>query len=197
MASPVKLTTAVVSLLALVAAPSLLLSVLGFDAVAGDAMLATATGLIAATFGPWRPAAVAALLLGLGAGVAIVAAPLPGVAAVLMAACGLAMGIAARFGVAGVVVMAPIAVAFVLAEPPAAAPLAAGVAYAAAAGFGVMVGAAVRRRLPHKALEPVHSTRALAYGGTLALLAGVSAWFVADRNLGHAGAWLLMTFFSW
>lgn len=194
-ASPVTLTASVLGLLFLVAVPSLTLRVLGFDALAGDVVLACATGMIAATFGPWRPAASTSLLLGVGAAVAVLAAATPWVALVLMASCGAAMGVAARYGVAGFVSLAPIAIGFVLSEPPADPAVIVGVAYAGSAMFGAAIGSRVHQHLPAKELQPIHRSRALAYGGMLALLAGVSGWFVADLSLGHAGAWLLMTYF--
>lgn len=195
MPSPVKVGAAVVALLALAAAPAILAASLGAGAVAGDLVLATMAGLIAATIAPVRPAVLAALALAVGAALAVPAAASPIFAALLMAGCGIGMGVAALAGISSAVTLVPITVGFIVSEPPDASAFEVGLTVAAAALFGVLLGALVRRRIPHKAPEAMNPVRAGAYGVILALLAGISAWIVVDRGLAHAGAWLLMTYF--
>ncbi len=195
MASPLKRSVTVVALLALIAVPALACSALGVGDLAGNALLACVSGLIAAVFVPPRLSLTAAALTAVGAVLAVPAADVPWAAAFVMVACGVAMGFAAKAGAAGAVTMAPITVAFVLSEPPAQPAWAVGLAVLASSLFGVGLGVSVRRHLPQRDLTPLGSERALAYGGMLALLAGVSGYFVAALQPGHAGAWLLLTFF--
>lgn len=193
--SPLKRSITVVVLLALIAVPAVACAALGAGDLAGTALLACVSLLIAAVFVPPRLSLITAVLTAVAATAAMPAAGVPWLAALVMAACGVAMGLAAKAGAASAVVMAPVTVAFVLAEPPAQSAWAVGFAVLASALFGVGVGVLVRRRLPQRDLTPLGPERALAYGGMLTLLAGVGGYFVAALQPGHAGAWLLLTFF--
>lgn len=195
MATPLKRTVTVLLLLALVAAPAVICALVGLGELAGSVVLAAVAGLIAAVFVPLSMSLTAALLIGIGSGVAVVAADTPWLAALLMAGCGVAMGFAARAGAASAVALAPVAVGFILSEPPADPAIVVALALLVSAVWGVGLGALVRRRMPDRSLTALNPERAAAYGAILALLAGVSGYFVADLQVGHAGGWLLLTYF--
>jgi Fusaric acid resistance protein-like len=193
--TPLKRTIAVLVLLALVSAPAVVSVRLGAGDMAGSVVLAAVAGLIAAVFVPVRMALAAAALIGVGSGVAVTAADLPLLAAVVMAGCGVAMGFAAKQGAASAVALAPVTVGFTLSEPPADSAVVVALAMLGSAAWGVGLGALVRRRLPTRTLTALGTERAFAYGAILALLAGISGYFVAVLQPGHAGGWLLMTYF--
>lgn len=195
MASSVKRTLTVVVLLALVAVPAIVCVLAGLGDLAGSAVLAAVAGVIAAVFVPLRMSLAVAALIGVGTGVAVVAADLPWLAAVLMAGCGVAMGFAAKTGAASAVTLAPVTVAFILSEPPDLSPVLVAVVLFGSAALGVGLGASVRRHVHPAGLTALSTERAAAYGAMLAFLAGISGYFVARVQAGHAGAWLLLTYF--
>lgn len=174
--------------------PGLVLNWLGLGSISGDATIAIMAGLMAGLYNGERIGLLLSGWVAVAAGLAVVASSQPILAALLMAATGLSMGVAAKGGRHSYVVMGPITVAFVLAEPPSAASWwTVGLVLGVCSVYGAVLGGLAGRRMKRPTLESLGTPRALAYGLILALLLAVGGWVVVQRDLGHAGAWMLMT----
>lgn len=69
-----------------------------------------------------------------------------------------------------------------------------GLVVGAAALYGAGVVALMRHRIPAWAEKPrISSSRALVFAVSNGLLMAVATWFVIALDLGHTGAWLLLT----
>jgi hypothetical protein len=181
--------------------PGLMLSVLDWESVAGVAAMGAMTCFIAAILGGWRLALGLALPLAIASGLAVALSGNPWLAALLMAVAAGAKGVAAGRGLQGAYIMAPISVGFILAQPPrpdVAMPpaLFVGLVVLAAGLYATLVVIVLLRLLPPlppPALKPIAPALARIYGIVLGLMVGIAAWFVVRFDLGHGGAWLMLT----
>lgn len=194
-ASTVKSTVTIIVLIVLIATPAVITALLGQDALTGFSVNACLAGVVAGTMTPWRHAAVMAVVFGLGGALAVPGSQSPVLGVLLMLMCAAGLGVAARAGASSYVTMAPITLSFVVSEPLGVTSLAAGLTLSASAAFGAVLGAGIRRKIPNTPLTPLSVQRSAAYAGMLAVLSGVGVWFVVSRNIGHTGAWFLMTLF--
>lgn len=189
-------------LLALAFVPGLMMTGLGYPVLTSVATIAALGTLLPALLAP-RGIAVAATVLTVAlSGLAGPAATTPWLAAVVLGLTGALVGAAATRNASGSLVVAAIGIVFLIAEPPALADVGLGVGWtlvlatAGAAVWGLLAGLVIRRRRPPSAQEPDPASRARvgAYAGTLAVVLGISGWFVVALDLGHGGGWFLMTF---
>jgi uncharacterized membrane protein YccC len=51
------------------------------------------------------------------------------------------------------------------------------------------------KRIPHRELHPLNSTRAHAFAIVIAVVTGTAMWFVVHFDWKHGGAWFLLTLF--
>lgn len=189
-------------LLSLAFVPGLVITSLGYPLLTSVATLAALGTLIPALMAPrWITVTtvVATIVL---SGLALPASTDPWLAAGILACVGALLGAASTRDASGPLVVAAIGIIFLIAEPPAVADIGWGpswtlmLATGAAAVWGLSAGLFIRwRRPPHpKEPDPSSRERAAAYAGTLAVVLGISGWFVVSLDLGHGGAWFLMTF---
>jgi len=183
------------------ALPSLLLNSLGLGLGSGTWVLSAisvtlATVLIGPSMG-WKVAIALPIAMALGVGVstnAILAGLVMGVSAALY-------GLTARWGSAGAVVTAPIALAFMIAEPPVISgsfspwmnAAVVGLVSLSAAAWGLLVGWIISRNRTRKAQEPTSISRMAAFAVMIGLATGFAMWFVVHQHLGHTGAWIVLT----
>ncbi len=189
-------------LLALAFLPGLVITWLGYPVLTSVATLAALGTLIPALMAPRWIAVITAVVTVVLSGLAAPASTTPGLAALVLAGIGALLGAASTRGASGPLVVAAIGIIFLIAEPPPLADVGWGpgwtlmLATGAAAAWGLAAGLFIRwRRSPHPR-QPDPSSRAIsgAYAGTLAVVLGVSGWFVVSLDLGHGGGWFLMTF---
>jgi hypothetical protein len=146
-----------------------------------------------------RVGVIASAALGVVGAVGVLWAGEPLLAALLMAAFTLAAGLTASSGMAANLIMYPVSLGFLIAVPPVDAkglvyPLwVIGLVLFLGGTYAALLGAYLGHRLKLPEPAQVSTTRAAAYAGALALMAGFATWLVVDRDLRHGGAWLIMT----
>ncbi len=198
-------TRVVLSILLIVLpiAPSLLLAIVHLQAGAGTFVLSAFAVLLGTVMASPRVGVRIGVLLALASAVAILVAPNPWGSAVLMAAIAAVYGYSARVGISSAILMAPIALGFLLAMPAQVVAPADGIANAAIIGgvalaggaWGLVLGWALGRRAPHAAPTPIDRRDALFFAAVLAVVAGIAQGVVTQFDLAHGGAWLLLTIF--
>lgn len=181
--------------------PAVLLGVLGYGYLAGTTLLATMTGTIAGLSGGFGVSTLVSVVLGVGGGCAVWSTGAPIGAAALYVALSALAGLFATKGHVGSYLLAPIAIAFALAAPPTnsdgklTSPIVLGIGMFACALWSSAIASAVRHRLKLPEPPAVSISRGVAYGGALALMTGIAAFFVVQLALGHSGAWWITTIY--
>jgi len=183
------------------ALPSLVLNSLGLGLGSGTWVLSAisvtlATVLIGPSLG-WKVAIALPIAMALGVGVSTNAI----LAGVVMGGAAALYGVTARWGSAGAVVTAPIALAFMIAEPPMISgesspwmnAAVVGLVSLSAAAWGLLVGWIITRYRNPKADQPTSISRMAAFSVMIGLATGFAMWFVVDKHLGHTGAWIVLT----
>jgi hypothetical protein len=146
-----------------------------------------------------RTALFAAGGLAVGSTAAATVAGDPLLAALVMAATALLVGLACRWGRSKNLILVPITVGFVVCVPPATAadlpvqPLLLGAASLAAALWGTAVGSFLGKRMPKAPPQPEIWPRVWAYAIVLAILTGIAAGISVATDWGHAGGWFILT----
>jgi hypothetical protein len=189
----------IAAVIVVIVLPGLLLVVAGRDDIASVSALAAVAGVMPALMVNGRVAVGTAVGVGLASALAVPVAHNPWGAALLMALAAGATGLTARIGASRAVVMAPISLAFLIAEPPIAASgdpvpgLLVGAVALVSALWGALAVAVLRKG--HSALPPSHSSRirTVAFALVLAVSVGGATWLLVDLDLGHGGAWFVMT----
>lgn len=190
-------TTVILVLVAFV--PGLLLSIAGLDEASGAGLLGAFAAFLAALLGGWRVGLVLVVPLAVASALAVAVSDSPWLAAVLMLVVAGARDWLATRGLHNALTSAVIAIGFLVADPPAQStslpdPAFVGLVVAAAALYGAGVVALLSRRLPARpALPTVSGSRALVFAVSNGLLMAVATWVVVRLDLGHTGAWLLLT----
>ncbi len=110
-------------------------------------------------------------------------------------------GLSARYGWWGSASAIPIAIAFVITDPPH--PLResgtlqnamlAGVVMALASAWAALFASKLRGRIHFPSANPASTKRTMAFAAVVAVLVGGTSWVVARYDLGHGGAWMMMT----
>ena len=181
--------------------PGAAIEIAGLEGSAAVWWLGATTALTAVIVTGWRVTGVMGLALAASTVGAGLVAGDPWLALLLMGAAAATAGFTSRWGYSQGLAMAPITLGFLVAEPPTfpaagsttANALLMGLVMLMATGWGLAIGALIGRRihLPHP--TGIGVAAAALYAAVLGLLVGVAAWFVIDRQLGHGGAWLMMT----
>lgn len=187
--------------LAIPAIPALAFTAFGLGNVSEVWMLGALTGIIATLSSSLRPAALSVVALSVAAALGVANAGNPWGAMLIMGTAAGLSGLMSARGLQSAVSMFPIGAAFMVAEPPMVLTNASAVGnvimvallVACSGAWGMLVTGTVMRkiRFPVPAPTPPDQARVLAI--LLAIVVGGAAWFVADLDLGHGGAWLLMT----
>ncbi len=178
--------------------PALVLTALGRSDAATMAVFGALTALVAGLTAGWRVAVAATLVL---AGASAVAVPLSGTAwaaALLLASVSAVVALTARRGQAAALLLIPISLAFTVSEPPMGEleePQRALIVLAITAGAGLFATVAGRVGLPVRLPEAPHVSRQRAawFAVQLGLLVVAATWVTVAYQLGHTGAWLIMT----
>ena len=109
------------------------------------------------------------------------------------------VGRSAARGLSSALLMVPIALGFQIAQPPEVTvgipePLFLGLLVLVTAIFSTAVVFVVSRTRPtSNSLTPVTAVRASYFALALGPFVAIATWFVVDLNLGHAGAWMILT----
>ena len=185
-------------ILAIAMAPGLILTVLGLADGATVSVFAALTALLANLMAGLRPALLVLAGLAVTSALAIAFDANPWALALISAAYAAGVAMSAERGHQGALILGPVSLAFLVSEPPMTqfeSPV------RVLLVLGVTLGAGLLALLVAHLLIPVHlppgesvsRSRATTYAVMLAILVGIATWFVVDRDLGHAGAWIVMT----
>lgn len=179
--------------------PVMALLAAGYDTVAGTAALAGVVGLFAGLLTGWRLGLGVLAGFSVASALAVPAGASPWTAGLLLAVTAGVTGLSAVNGWSGMLMMVPIAVAFVMADPPPAQvgsldpALAVLLATVVGSGWGLVVGLGIRIKVKLPKSNAVSPVRAQLYAAALALLVGIAAWLVVQFQWGHGGAWFILT----
>lgn len=179
--------------------PGLVCTALGFKAAAGVAAIGAVSGMSGAVRGGWRIGLRASLATGIASALAVLAVHSAWAAFLVFLLIGLRLAIAGANGLWPAYVLVPISAGFVLGEDPSVSgnllldALLVGLILAGSGVFAVLVThVAIRERTIPRAAALTRS-RALAFGLTLGVLLGIAAAIVVQFQLGHTGAWVILT----
>lgn len=179
--------------------PGLFLSIVGLDAAAGAGLLGAFAAFLAALLGGWRVGLAVVLPLAVAAGLAVAVHPNAWLAALLMLVVAGARDWLSTRGLHNALTSAVIAIGFLVADPPTSTtslpdPLFIGLVVGAAALYGAGVVGLLSRGKHTRPEQPrVSPSRALVFAVSNGLLMAVATWFVIRLDLGHTGAWMLLT----
>lgn len=179
--------------------PGLVMSAIGWSAATGVAILGVMSSFIASVMSSWRVGLGLALPLAIASALAASVTHNPWLAALVMLVVAGSRGLLAMRGLHVALTTAVIAVGFVVAQPPASATslpdsLFVGIVMLAFALYGAGIVALLSRRLPSlKPTPALVAPRAELFAVTSGILMAVATWFVIRLDLGHTGAWMLLT----
>ena len=185
----------------IVGLPGAAVELAGLDGASSVWALGAITALIAVMGTGARTTAVMAVALSVATVLAGPASTTPWLALLIMGAAAAAVAFTARTGLNQALVMAPTTLGFMVAEPPvfpvAHTPttnaLIMGAVMLCATAWGLVVGLPLSRRVHLKHPAGISHNSAVLYAAVMGALLGIAAWFVADRQLSHGGAWMMMT----
>ena len=179
--------------------PGLVLTILGRSEAAGVTTLAAMAGLIAMIAAGPRIAMPLVVLLGPASAFAVLVSNRPLGAAILMGGVVAGIGLTARIHLSNFLSIAPISVLFLIADPPTGPdgqPLPAALVGVVALGSALWAAGVGWLLVRHRDRHPSAALgwgRAAGYAAALGLLSAGATWFLVDRQLGHDGAWFVMT----
>jgi hypothetical protein len=180
--------------------PSLLLEPLGWGDATGPFVLATMAGLMASLFAGVRLGLIVTVGLAAVDMLALPVAPYPVWAGLVMAVTALLYGLAAHRGLTAMIVTAPVAVAFTLADPPnlqqgsmLADVLTLGLFAVLGGLWGTAFGSFLGRKVPRKVPPLASWRRAVGFAFTMAMVTGLTIAIVVAVGIGHTGAWIVLT----
>ncbi len=187
--------------LAIPAIPALAFTAFGWGNVSGVWMLGALTGIIATLSSSLHPAALSVVALSVAAALGVANAGNPWGAMLIMGTAAGLSGLMSARGLQSAVSMFPIGATFMVAEPPmvlmnasaAGNVIMVALLVACSGAWGMLVTGTVMRRIRFPVPDPTPPDQARVLAILLAIVVGGAAWFVADLDLGHGGAWLLMT----
>lgn len=191
----------VIAVMAVPAIPAFIFTLLGWGEASNIWMLGTVTGALAILSSSRRLSAVTVVLLAIASALAVLNQGNPWGSMLIMGVCAAISGIASVRGLISVVNFFAISVAFFVAQPPVVSTSLSTTQDALVVGFialcagfwGLLITGSVFRKVHFPPAAPLQARHAVVMAAVLAVLVGGAAWFVADRNLGHGGAWLMMT----
>ena len=191
----------VIAVMAVPAIPAFIFTLLGWGEASNIWMLGTVTGALAILSSSRRLAAVTVVMLAVASALAVLNQGNPWGSMLIMGVCAAISGIASVRGLVSAVNFFAISVAFFVAQPPVVSTSLSTMQDALVVGFialcagfwGLLISGSVFRKVHFPPAAPLQVRHAVVMAAVLAVLVGGAAWIVADRNLGHGGAWLMMT----
>ena len=178
--------------------PGLVLERLGLRGAGVVGLVGLAAVIATAVLG-WRVGALVGVCVTVGTVLADAAGGSWWAATLVMVLASVAYGFSALRGWQHGVVLAPIALAFVVADPPSGSwsgdrpLLAIALATAVTVAFGVLVAAALARGKEPKPQPAVSPLRARGFAIMVGIAAAITTPITVLGGWGHAGAWLIMT----
>lgn len=180
--------------------PALLLPPLGWSDAAGSFIIATMAGVMAAMIAGPRLGLLVAAGLAVAEMLALPAAPVPVWAGLVMGVSALVYGLTSHRGLTSVISIAPVAVAFTIADPPAlkqdsvlADALVLGLFVLLGALWGTAFGTFIGRKAPRLPLQTSSWRTAITFGLVMGIVTGVTMGVVVATGIGHTGAWIVLT----
>ena len=191
----------VVMVMAVPAIPAVIFTLVGWGEASNIWMLGTVTGALAILSSTFRLSVYTVILLAIASVLAVLNQGNPWGSMLIMGACAAISGIASIRGLVSAVNFFAISAAFFVAQPPVVSTSLSTVQDALVVGFialcsgfwGLAISGKVFHKIHFPPAAPLEARHARLMAIILALLVGGAAWVVADRNLGHGGAWLMMT----
>ena len=202
-AKKVKTVVAVILISVLPILPGFGFAALGYSTVIATWALAALTVAIAALLSDVRVAIFTGAALSVATFFGYLAAENPWLAMLVMGVSAGLYGLCFQRGIQAAVSLAPIALAFTMAEPTAIEPSAsAGInalltalVVLAATVWALPIGWFFGRQLSKPAPHPISQQRARVFALLLAITTGGAMWFVSYFTWEHGGAWFLLTLF--
>ena len=180
-------------------APAIVMGALGWKNAVSVAMLAGLATFLACTMGKgWQSGLIIAAPFSVISGLAVWAAPYALAAAIVLAAAAFLRGYGAKVGLHNALMTTVIALGFVVSTPPKftgsiPSPILAGIVTLATALWVTLVVFVAKKWVHPPKLEVMNTARVWWFSTTLAILIGVATWLVIDLDLGHGGAWIILT----
>jgi hypothetical protein len=180
-------------------APAILLGALGFQDAVGVAMLVgLATFMACATGSGWRTGLRISAPFAVLCALTVWAAPSALGAALVLGAAAFWRGYGARLGLHNALMMTVISLGFIVTDPPKfegtfSAPIVTGLVALGSALYVTFVAYLARGALRPPALTRLVTQRVVAFSVVLSLMIGTVTWFVIHFDLGHGGAWIILT----
>jgi len=200
MSKPIlRLNLILITAIVIMAIPTVVVMVLGWNSASSLAMLAAMGGLFSAAGLGWRGLIVLAIATGVGTFFASFVHDDPISSAVLMLAAGAALGAVNKWGLSVWNFMFPVLVAAVIAQPPQVSKdLMTNALSTSAIGLGcVLVGGALTTLIVKKPVQkeiPVYSLKVnVMYAVNLALLLAAAGYFAALKQQELLGMWAALT----
>lgn len=193
------ISAAVVALVIGVMLPAGVLGALGWSSVVSAGMLAGMAAYVTASMGGWKLALIVSGPLAVAGALVVQFATSAWIAAVILGLAALGRGLLGAKGLLGPLTMFPITLGFVLGDPPTSegglpAWLFVGLVMLGVALFATLVAFAFHKLLaPAPKMPPLDMPRARAFAITSAALVAIAAWCIVQFDLGHAGAWMILT----
>lgn len=180
--------------------PALLLAPLGWSSAAGSFIFATMAGVMASMLAGPRLGLILAAGLAVAEMLALPAAPYPVWAGLVMGVSALLYGLTSHRGLTSLISMAPIAVAFTIADPPVldqdsmlADALVLGLFVLLGGLWGTVFGTFVGRKAPRMTLQPSSWRIAVTFALVIGVATGLTMAIVVATGIGHTGAWIVLT----
>jgi len=181
--------------------PGMLLFPLGFSSAMCQFIYGVLLGFLIALLMDFRRALIMVAAFTVANLVAYAASPHALLAALVMAGAVLLYGLTLRIGLASVIAVAPVSVAFTISQPPTVLPhsseimnlLVLGAVCVIAVLWGAVAGTLVGRKVPHPPLTGTSWHSTWVYTVALTLECGIVALIVGQTKFHQDGAWVLLT----
>lgn len=193
------ITTSILLMVIAGFSPAIVMGALGWKSAVSMAMLGGLATFMACTMGRgWHTGLVMAVPFSVMTALTVWSAPYALAAAIVLAAAAFLRGYAAKAGMQNAFLTTVIALGFILADPPkfissVPSPLVAGGIMLATTLWVTLIVFVAQRWVHPPKLAPLPTSRVLWFSSILALMVGITAWFVVDRSLGHGGGWIILT----
>jgi len=179
--------------------PAIIMGALGWKSAVSVAMLGGLATFLACTMGRgWHTGLIMAVPFSIMTALTVWSAPYALAAAIVLAAAAFLRGYAAKAGMQNAFLTTVIALGFILADPPKFSgslpePLIAGGIMLLTTLWVTLIVFIAQRWVHPPKLAPLATSRVLWFSSILALMVGITAWFVVDLSLGHGGGWIILT----
>lgn len=179
--------------------PAYVFAAVGWSNAVGLAMLGGMGVSMGSMMGRgWQTGLIITGPLALLTALTVWSAPVALLAGLVLAVAAFLRGYAARVGLHNALLTSVIALGFFVAQPPASdtslpAPLFAGLVVLITGAWVTLVVYLARTWLQAPPLTGLNDIRVVAYSTVLAVMVGVATWCVVHFDLGHSGAWIILT----